>query len=91
MSAQNTVSIQSTNNVNNSGSSVQAIRCWACGQDANAYDTNPMNPESPNFGPGSNSWCTSEGVSSVGCVPDKSGQELFCYKEIWTVDGDTSK
>ena len=36
------------------------------------------------------SWCSTMIVNET-CVPEYPGQELRCYKELWTVDGAESK
>ena len=66
------------------------MRCWVCGTSAELYNTDPTDPNRKNFDIGSTSWCSSM-VTSATCVPNNPGEEMFCYKEIWTVDGVKSK
>ena len=66
----------------------EAIRCWICGDNAEPHSTNPMDPNKGNFDPGANAWCSSM-VTSAAC--QGGGNDLVCYKEIWNVDGVTSK
>ena len=47
-----------------------------------------MDPNKGNFDPGANAWCSSM-VTSAAC--QGGGNDLVCYKEIWNVDGVTSK
>ena len=64
----------------------EGLICWICGDTALPYNTNPE--ERNSIGAGSTSWCQNT-VTSAACIPEKPGQELFCYKETWTVDGMT--
>lgn len=66
------------------------MRCWICGNSAKPHNTNVMDPNAPDFDLGANNWCSGM-VTNAACQPDKPGQELFCYKEIWTVDGSESR
>lgn len=67
-----------------------ALRCWICGTSAALYNTDPTDPNRQNFDVSTTSWCSSM-VTSANCAPKNPGDEVLCYKEIWTVDGSTSK
>ena len=64
-----------------------SFRCWVCGEDAGPHDTNYGFLDGGKSGGGSlnRAWCTSS-IAAAEC----SGQETFCYKELWTVDGHES-
>ena len=49
---------------------------------------NRVHSNKGNFDPGANAWCSSM-VTSAAC--EGGGNDLVCYKEIWNVDGVTSK
>lgn len=66
------------------------LRCWICGTSAELYNTDPTDPNRENFDVGTMSWCSSM-VTSATCKATTPGEEMLCYKEIWTVDGATSK
>ena len=64
----------------------ECIRCWVCGDNAKPHGTNSLDPNRPNFALGTHAWCST--ISTAAC---QGGSDVFCYKELWNVDGVTSK